>query len=81
MDKDKNGLQIAFGLTNYDNNFEMLHEPEYGELEVSMRTWNANSGNQSIIFNSLQMRPCNEKELGLGPLGYDDPDSRFYPAF
>ena len=37
MDKD-GGLQIAFGLTNYgDGNYEMIHEPEYGEIKVVMK--------------------------------------------
>ena len=44
MDKRENGLEIAFGVTNYDDNLEMLDEPEYGEIKAMIKTWSSNSG-------------------------------------
>ena len=79
MDKRKNGLEVAFGLVNYDSrNLEMEHEPEYGEMKATIKTWNRNSG---ASFKELELRPCTQVELGLGPNGFDDPESKFFPMF
>ena len=78
MDKRENGLEIAFGVTNYDDNLEMLDEPEYGEIKAMIKTWSSNSG---IKWKELEIRPCEKNELGLGPDGFDDPKSKFFPIF
>ena len=75
LDKLGNGFQIAFGWTAYDNNYEMLDEPEYGELKAIMMTWN---GDEGFNIYDVPFRPCTDEELGLGPDGFDDPRSRFY---
>ena len=33
------GLQVAFGLTAYDGNYEMLNETEYGQIKANIRSW------------------------------------------
>ena len=76
MDKRSNGFEIAFGFTAYDDNYEMLHEPDYGEIKVFMKSWS--SSDSFTEFSELEFRPCTDEELGLGPNGFDDPNSRFY---
>ena len=43
LDKGNNGLQIAFGLTYYDDNYEMINETEYGEMKARIRSWTSKS--------------------------------------
>lgn len=33
------GLMLAFGLTAYDENYDMINEPDYGELKAYYKTW------------------------------------------
>ena len=33
------GIQIAFGLTAYDGNYEMLNETEYAQIKANARSW------------------------------------------
>ena len=33
------GLMLAFGLTAYDDNYDMIDEPDYGELKAYYKTW------------------------------------------
>ena len=33
------GLQIAFGLTAYDSNYNLLNETEYAQVKARMRSW------------------------------------------
>ena len=33
------GLQIAFGLTAYDANYDMIDEPEFVEVKARIRSW------------------------------------------
>ena len=74
-DKLSHGFEIAFGWTSYDNNYEMVKEPEYGELQVIRKSW---SGEDGMAYEEVPYRPCTDVELGLGPNGFDDPQSRFY---
>ena len=38
LDKHK-GLQIAFGFTAFDANYDMIDEPQYGEMKLVMKSW------------------------------------------
>ena len=79
LDKRRNGLEVAFGLVNYDSSsLEMEHVPEYGEIKAKIKTWSSDSG---IAWKELELRPCTKVELGLGPNGFDDQDSKFFPMF
>ena len=75
MDKQGSGLDLAFTFTAYDGNKEMVYEPDYGEAKVYMKRWDALSG---VTFTEVPFRPCNDEELGVGPLGFDDPKAKFY---
>ena len=77
LDKLGNGLEIAFGLTAFDKDPEMINEPDYATVKAFHKTWTTNS----FDMEKIQTRPCTQKELGLGPEGFDDPFSRFYPIF
>ena len=74
-DKMGNGFEIAFGWTAYDNNYEMLHEPQYGELRVIRKAW---SGDEFMEYIEYPFRTCTDEEIGSGVDGFDNPRSRFY---
>ena len=38
------GLNIAFGITHYDNNTEPLDDLDYGEMVGMIKTWDGTSG-------------------------------------
>ena len=64
FDLDKgDGLQIAFALTHYDDNFEMLEEPDYGEIKARIRSWSPET--PETFFTEVEIRPCTYEELGL----------------
>ena len=79
LDKDRTGLQIAFGLTEYPiTSNEILYEPQYATIELQYAKW----GESAVVGTKsqhLSMGPCTPEELGLGPQGYSDPRSKFYP--
>ena len=33
------GLMLAFGITTYDEDYELVDEPDYGELKAYYKTW------------------------------------------
>ena len=71
------GLQIAFGLTAYDSNYDMLDEPEFVEVKARIRSW---SPEQDLTkFTDINIRQCTKEELGLGDDETID-QARFYPA-
>ena len=55
----------------------MTYEPQYGEVKVYMKSWGFDVA--GTVWRELEMRPCNPEELGLGPQGFSDPSSKFYP--
>ena len=61
LDVDKS-FQVAFGLTYYDGNTEMLDFDDVGRLVPRIKTW---SKDGPVEFKSLRYRPCTEAELGL----------------
>ena len=63
LDK-KPGLQVAFGMTYYDSNQEIIIEPDYGELIARVKKWGGD--HTGIEWQQLDIRPCTEGELGLG---------------
>ena len=38
------GLNVAFGITHYDNNAEAIDDLDYGEVIATMKRWDGNSG-------------------------------------
>ena len=33
------GLMLAFGITTYDEDYDLVDEPDYGELKAYYKTW------------------------------------------
>ncbi len=33
------GLMMAFGITDYDDNYDLIDEPDFGELKAYYKTW------------------------------------------
>ena len=63
---------MAFGLTYYDGNPEMLQFDDVGRLVPRLKTW---SKDGPVIFYDLSYRPCTREELGL-----EEPETaRFFP--
>ena len=47
FDLDKGpGFRVAFGMTYYDSNQEMLIEPDYGTVTGRVKSWNEENGVQ-----------------------------------
>ena len=74
LDK-KPGLQIAFGITYYDSNQEMIVEPDYGELIARVKKWGGDA--IGIEWQQLNIRPCTYEELGLGDEASQE-DAKFF---
>ena len=73
LDK-KPGFNVAFGITYFDYNFEMLDEPDYGEVVAKIKSWDKET---LIYWSDVKIRPCTKEELGLGePETLDD--AKFY---
>ena len=72
FDVDKTpGLNLAFGITYYDNNPEPIDiDPDYGEILGQIKTW---GDNEFTKFTKLNMRPCTYEELGL-----EERDGKYY---
>ena len=59
------GLQVAFGLTAYDGNYEMLNDTEYVEVKARIRSWSPEQ--DTTLFRDIPIRPCTRADLGLDP--------------
>ena len=71
------GLNIAFGVTHYDNNTEKLDDLDYGEVIGVRKFWDGQSG---AGYARLDLRPCTREELGLDKPGEISETAKFYPA-
>ena len=71
------GLNIAFGITHYDSNYEPIDDPDYGEVIGEIKQWDGDSG---TTFTKLYLRPCTYEELGLDMKDEISETSKFYPA-
>ena len=56
------GLNFAFGITEYDGNPEPIDDPTYGKLSARYETWG--EGNWGS-FADIPLRNCSAEELGL----------------
>ena len=75
-DEYSENLAIAFGITAYDNNQEIIEDPSYGVLNPYYKTWGFEDS-VGVEFEPLKTRPCTEAELHIN--NQTDPDSIFYP--
>ena len=71
-----NSFQMAFGITYYDGNVEMLKFDDVGKIIPRMKTW---SKEGPVVFKDLSYRPCTKEELGLSE-PYSEEKARFFPA-
>ena len=69
-------LAVAFGITAYDNNPEIIEDPSYGVLSPYYKTWGFNNYG-GVDWEALKTRPCTAAELHIN--NQTDPDSIFYP--
>ena len=58
-------MKIAFGITAYDDNIEMIDEPDYATVHARVKTW-GQEDSPGTVFTELPIRPCTEDDLGLG---------------
>ena len=58
------GLQMAFGITAYDSNYEAIDAPEYVTLKAQYRSWSPEE--DATKFKYIDTRPCTREELGMG---------------
>ena len=78
FDLDKRpGLNIAFGITYFDDNQEPIDDLDYGEVIGRVKTWGSEGGLQ---YQNLKLRPCTYQELGLDSPVEVSEDSKFYPV-
>ena len=73
----KPGLNIAFGITHYDDNFEAIDDLDYGEVIGEIKRWD---GETVTTRTKINLRPCTYEELGLDEKDEISPDAKFYPA-
>ena len=59
------GLFLAAGITEYDNNPEMIEDLKYGELVFDIFSWSADSEEIALGSRNAETHPCTEAELGL----------------
>ena len=74
LDIDKD-LQVAFGITYYDDNSERLDFDDIGQIVPRIKSWKTNQG---TTFSDVNFWPCTEEELGIDEK-YSEQDARFYP--
>ncbi len=63
------GLMLAFGLTAYDDNYDMIDEPDYGELKAYYKTWGLDESDGFVEFNEIPTTQCTYEQLGIYPNG------------
>ena len=56
------GLNVAFGITYYDDNPDPIDDLDYGEVTGAIKSWGGAGGS---TYTPLTLRPCTREELGL----------------
>ena len=70
------GLMLAFGLTAYDDNQEVIEDPTYGTLRAYYKSWGIKKENTGIDFELIETDACTRAQLGLPKLA-DDTESDY----
>lgn len=60
----KEGLFIAFALSDYTDDTEPIEDASYGQLKAYYKTWGLDE-NQGVNFEPLASRQCTKEQLGL----------------
>ena len=58
------GLQIAFGITAYDDNQNPIEDPEYGLIKPYYKSWGILDSND-VHFEELPVDYCTREQLGI----------------
>lgn len=72
----KDGLNIAVGFTEFDNNREWSLDPRMGELVLTSYEWGIEGGKPWTERKNVATHNCTREELGLEGEG---PEAKFYP--
>ena len=65
----QDGFMIAFGLTTYDDDYEVTEDPQYGQLKAYYKSW-GEDGQPGIVWTEVPSSPCTENQLKEGNLFY-----------
>ena len=57
--KTDDGLQIAFGITAYDENYESIENPDYGDLKAYYKTWGFEDA-PGEVFTEIISKQCTD---------------------
>ena len=60
-----NGLMIAFGLTDYQNNREPIEDADYGTLRAYYKYWGMEGDDAQVYWQQLEAKTCTPEQLGL----------------
>ena len=78
LDKGNNSLGVAFGITYYDSNEEMIVEPDYAIVRARVKSWGDDIG---VKWKELELRPCTKEELGIGSPETLEQSKFYRPSF
>jgi len=62
------GLMIAFGITAYDENYESIEDPDYGDLKAYYKTWGFENA-PGEEFTEIPSSFCTHEQLGINEDG------------
>ena len=75
------GLMIAFGITDFDDETESIEDASYGRLKGVDKTW-GNENTQGVNFEEIPVKKCTRAQLGLPEIEGDlDSDYSVPPIF
>ena len=52
---------IAFGLTAYDNDFEVTEDATYGQLKAYYKSWGDEENDLQIVWQEIPTSQCSEQ--------------------
>ena len=63
---NEDGLFVAAGLTEFDNNQAIVEDPSYGQIVFQHISWDiTNTDKVEVSRNELETHACSDAELGL----------------
>lgn len=66
--RTEDGLQIAFGITSYDDNYDTTEDPDYGDLKAYYKTWGYEDA-PGEVFTEIESNQCTNEQLGIDENG------------
>ena len=71
----KNGFQIAAGITAYKDGSSTIEDPEIGVIKFYEKSWGY-EGQTQVEFRELRTKPCTDSDFNFED---NDDDKGFYP--